>query len=374
MHRQSKSTRAEFIDSAEKWLQSNVPARWRENRGALSEEESTRIRREWDGKLFEAGFAGLSLPRIYGGQGLSLAEEVVFSELSAQAKAPDGLARIGRILTAPTLIAHGSEAQLARYMPRILNGDEIWCQGFSEPSAGSDLAGIACKATKVAGGYSVNGKKIWTSFAKIADRCLLLAQTQPDATRYKNLSMLLLDMKQPGVTIEPIKQISGLSHFAEVNFKDVFVAESDLVGEDGNGWKIAMTVLANERGGVEAASRYVEIRADVDLLQMKIDAFPQYRKVLDNLDVRIELVRWQVKKAIDLEVDSIVFLEAVSILKILWSELWQDIANLGLMMATAKDYEHWRFQYLETRAASIYSGSNEIQRNIVSERILGLPR
>ena len=200
------SKREEFIVAASTWLEANVPPRWRENRGALSEEESTQIRREWDACLHDGGFSGLSLPKIHGGQGLTLVEEVLFSELSARAQAPDGLARIGRILTAPTLIAHGTEAQLARYLPRIVNGEEIWCQGFSEPGAGSDLAGVTCSAKKVDGGYLVSGRKTWTSFARLADRCLLLAQSLPEAGRYKNLSMFLLDMRQPGIRIEPIRQ------------------------------------------------------------------------------------------------------------------------------------------------------------------------
>jgi alkylation response protein AidB-like acyl-CoA dehydrogenase len=340
----------------------------------LSEDESTQIRRDWDACLHSGGYAGLSLPKIHGGQGLSLVEEVIFSELSARAQAPDGLARIGRILTAPTLIAHGTEEQLARYLPRIVNGDEIWCQGFSEPGAGSDLAGVTCSAKKVEGGYLVNGRKTWTSFARVADRCILLANSLPEAGRYKNLSMFLLDMKQPGVRIEPIKQASALSHFAEVVFEDVFVSDFDLIANDGDGWKIAMTLLTHERGAVEAASRYVEIRADMDLLNSSLAGQPEYKLALERLDVRIEMIRWQTSKVIDLDEASEEFNKATSILKLVWSELWQEIANLGITVAGPDDYKHWRFQYLETRAASIYSGSNEIQRNIIGDRVLGLPR
>jgi alkylation response protein AidB-like acyl-CoA dehydrogenase len=368
------SNRDEFTAAANAWLEANVPSRWRENRGALDEHESDQIRREWDACLYAGGYAGLSLPKIHGGQGLSMVEEVIFSELSARAQAPDGLARIGRILTAPTLVAHGNEEQLARYLPRLVNGDEIWCQGFSEPGAGSDLAGVTCSAKKVDGGYLISGRKTWTSFASLADRCLLLAQSLPDAGRYKNLSMFLLDMKQPGVRIEPIKQASGLTHFAEVIFEDAFVSDFDLVANDGDGWKIAMTVLTNERGAVEAASRYVEIRADMDLLNSALAGQPENRLALEKLDIRIEMIRWQTSKVIDLDESSEEFNQATSILKLAWSELWQEISNLGITTAGPKDYKHWRFQYLETRAATIYSGSNEIQRNIISDRILGLPR
>ena len=364
----------EFASSAREWLEASVPRRWRDNRGALSEDESNEIRREWDRQLFSGGYAGLSLPKEFGGQGLGVSEEVIFAELAGRAQAPDGLARIGRILTAPTLVAHGTQQQLGKYLQKILSGDEIWCQGFSEPDAGSDLAGVKCRATKVDGGYLINGRKIWTSFARLADRCLLLAQSDPDAPRYKNLTLFLLDMHQPGVHISPIRQSSGLSHFAEVQFTDVFVADEDVVAGEGDGWKVAMTVLTNERGGVEAASRYVEIRADMDLLRSSLAGRPEHRRQLDSLEARVELIRWQISKSLGLEDDPTEYFRATSILKVYWSDLWKEIAELGLETADASTVDHWRFQYLETRAASIYSGSNEIQRNIISERVLGMPR
>jgi alkylation response protein AidB-like acyl-CoA dehydrogenase len=186
--------------------------------------------------------------------------------------------------------------------------------------------------------------------------------------------MFLLDMKQPGVTLSPIKQASGLSHFAEVQFEDVFVADEDRVSEEGTGWQVAMTTLMNERGSVEATSRYVEVRADMDLLLSTLGGRPELQKQLNELDIRVELVHWQVSKAIEIEIDSSDYFRATSIMKVLWSELWQAICTFGLENMTPETSDHWRLQYLETRAASIYSGSNEIQRNIISERVLGLPR
>lgn len=367
-------TREGFADAARDWLGKNVATRWRESRGALSEEESNAIRRDWDRLLFEGGYAGLSLPKEFGGQGLGVAEEVIFADLAGRAQAPDGLARIGRILTAPTLVSHGTQDQLARYLPKILNGDEIWCQGFSEPDAGSDLAGIRTRAVKVDGGYRISGRKIWTSFADMADRCLMLAQTDPEAGRHKNLTLFLLDMRQSGIDISLIRQSSGLSHFAEVTFTDVFVADADRVAEENSGWKVAMTVLANERGCVEAASRYIEMRADMDLLRGSLGAIPQYRRQLDELEARVELVRWQVMKSIDFDPASKGYFAATAVLKVAWSELWQQMAELGLETATSETVDHWKFQYLESRSASIFSGTSEIQRNIISERVLGLPR
>ena len=370
----SHPERTAFAARAEEWLAAAVPSRWRDRRGTLDEDEQNVIRREWDRQLHRAGFAGLSLPKEFGGQGLTLAEEIIFADLSARAKAPDGLARIGRILTAPTLIAHGTPDQLERFLPKILDGDEVWCQGFSEPSAGSDLAGVECRATKVDGGYLVSGRKTWTSFSSLADRCLLLAKSSPDAPRHRNLTMLMLDMRRDGVHISPIKQASGLAHFAEVSFENVFVDERDRIAGDGDGWKVAMTVLTNERGGVEATSRYVEIRADMDLLAGQLAGRSEYAEILRELDTRVELVYWQVAKVVDIDPADDEYFRATSVLKVTWSELWKRIAALGLKTADATNADYWRFQYLETRAASIYSGSSEIQRNIISERVLGMPR
>ncbi|MGY0541501.1 acyl-CoA dehydrogenase family protein [Nocardioides sp. YJ-D4] len=364
-----------FAGRAQKWLAETVPARWREARGRLSNEESDSLRREWDHLLWDGGYSGLSIPAEFGGGGLGLAEEVVFHVLAGKAQAPDPFTRVGKTLVAPMLIKSGTPEQKAKYLPPLMRGDEVWCQGFSEPEAGSDLANIQTKARKVEGGYLVTGRKTWTSFAQHSKRCFVLAQTQPDAPRYRNLSMLLVDMKQPGITLSDIKQISGAVHFAETRFEDVFVPEADRVGADGEGWKVAMRVLGDERGGVETASRYVEIRSDLDRLLETVGDRPELADRLRDLDVRTELLRWQLAKVVDREFgDEAELLRAASILKVTWSELWQHVTRLGLEEGSGADRDHWHYQYLEARAASIYSGTNEIQRNIVSERVLGLPR
>ncbi len=364
----------QFRSDAERWLAESVSERWRQNRGALDEVEETQLRAEWDRKLYEGGYAGLSLPVEYGGQGLGLAEEVIFGELAARAQAPDGLARIGKILTAPTLITHGTEFQMSTYLPPIMSGEHVWCQGFSEPGSGSDLASVSCSAKRVEGGYLVNGRKTWTSFSRHAHRCLLLARTDDQAPRYRNLSLLLLDMHAPGVTISPIKQISGSMHFSETFFEDVFVAEQDLVGAEGEGWRMAMTVLANERGAVEGITRYVEIRADMDLLQQCCARRGEAVDRLRELDTRVELVRWQVSKAVARQDDPQSFLRSSMVLKVTWSELWQELTSLAAMLSCPAHRAHWRHQYLESRSATIYSGTSEIQRNIIAERVLGLPK
>mgnify|MGYP001295782339 CR=1 FL=1 len=364
-----------FAAEAERWLTTAVPEEWRNNRGALTPEDSDALRRKWDYLLWEGGYSGLSIPQKYGGRGLGLAEEVVFHVLAGKAQAPDGFTRVGKTLVAPMLLTSGTEEQRQRYLPPMMRGEEVWCQGFSEPEAGSDLANVQTRARKVDGGYLVTGRKIWTSFAQHAHRCLLLAQTQPEARRYRNLSMLLVDMSRPGITISDIKQISGAVHFAEVRFDDVFVPEEDRVGEDGEGWQVAMRVLGDERGGVESATRYVDIRSDLDLLLKTVGDRPELATTLRELDVRAELLRWQLAKVVDRQADrDTASARAGAVLKTMWSELWQDVTRVGLETSPHEYRAHWRYQYLEARAVSIYSGTNEIQRNILSERILGLPR
>lgn len=366
--------KAEFRAAAAQWLAASVPQEWRDNRGALNEDEETRLRGLWDRILFEGGYAGLSLPREYGGQGLTLEEEVVFHELAAREQAPDGLGRIGKILTAPTLITHGTEYQKATYLPKIFSGEHVWCQGFSEPGAGSDLASVKTNARKVEGGFLIKGKKTWTSFGRHAHRCLLLAETDSSAPRYKNLSLFLVDMKQPGITVDPIKQISGSAHFAETQFDDAFVSDDDIVGAPGDGWRVAMTILENERGIVEAITRYVEIRADIDLLESCCVTSDRLVDRVLELDARAEVMKWQVAKSVASEDDAKEFARSSMVLKVWWSELWQEVTSLAASVTCEQHRDHWRHQYLESRSASIYSGTNEIQRNIIAERVLRLPK
>lgn len=365
----------DFAQRAEEWLQSAVPEVWRQSRGALSAEESDAIRREWDLQLWRGGFAGIAFPKDFGGQGLGLAEDVIFHVLAAKAQAPDGFSRVGKTLVAPMVVRSGTDWQKERYLPPLLRGEELWCQGFSEPDAGSDLAGVKTRAVRDGDGYRISGRKTWTTFAQHADRIFVLAVTDSDAPRYKNLSMFLVDMRAPGVSVTDIRQISGAIHFAETHFDGVFVSEQDRVGGEGDGWKIAMELLGDERGGSEAAARYVEIRSDLDLLIRTCGDRPELANTLEELDERTETLRWQLAKVIDLEsMGGEAFARAVSVLKVLWSELWQVVARVGFEAHVPADREHWRYQFFESKAVSIYSGTNEIQRNLISERVLGLPR
>ncbi len=363
-----------YWDEVAAWLAREVPERWRTARAALTPHEETEIRREWDRKLFAGGYSMLSLPTEFGGQGLGLAEEVLFGELAARAHAPDSLARVGKILTAPALIVHGTEEQKDRFLPRIVSGEDVWCQGFSEPGSGSDLASVTCAARKVDGGYRVTGQKVWTSFAEDSHRCLMLVRTDESAPRYKNLSLLLMDMSQPGIEVATLKQISGSMHFAEMFLDDVFVAENDRLGAEGEGWRVAMTILTAERGGVETVTRYVDMRADMDTLLGCCVADSGLRTQGDDLDVEVELIRRQVAKAVERESDDAAFNRATCFLKVLWSDLWQRVTALGLDSGCSAHRDHWNYQYLDVKGTTIYSGTNQIQRNIIAERVLGLPK
>lgn len=363
-----------YWDEVAAWLEREVPDRWRTSRASLTPAEETEIRREWDRKLFAGGYSMLSLATEFGGQGLGLGEEVLFGELAAKAHAPDSLARVGKILTAPALITHGTQEQKDRFLPRIVSGEDVWCQGFSEPGSGSDLASVTCSARKVEGGYRITGQKVWTSYAEEAHRCLMLVRTDDQAPRYRNLSLLLMDMSQPGITVATLKQISGSMHFAEMFLDDVFVAEEDRLGPEGEGWAVAMTILTAERGGVETVTRYVEMRADMDKLLSCCTVGTGREGLAEDLDVEVELVRRQVAKAVEREHDDVAFTKATCFLKVQWSELWQRVTALGIDTECRRHRDHWNFQYLEVKGTTIYSGTSQIQRNIIAERVLGLPK
>lgn len=362
---------AEFRKDVSAWVRDALPERWRTARASLSPEEVQQAQRDWDTALYEGGYAGLSWPAEFGGRGFGPIEELIYYEESSRANAPDGFGRIGRVLAGPTIIAAGTEEQKAKYLPRILDGSEIWCQGFSEPGAGSDLASVSTTAKRVEGGYLVNGQKIWTSFAQYSKRCLMVVKTSSELRRHHNLSFLLLDMEQEGVDVRPIRQINGEEEFSEVFFTDVFVAEDDLVGEENEGWRVAMTVLSNERGTTEAATRLVEAAAQIDLLGRCCSAGSDDAARLDD---RRELLRWHILRATEEKAADLDWFVAGSILKVQWSELIQDSTRLGLDSGCAEHREYWRHHYLASKAMSIYSGTNEIQRNIITDRVLKVAR
>ena len=360
-----------FRQEVGSWVREAIPDPWRAGSRTVDPEEIQRVQREWDKALHEGGYAGLAWPTEYGGRGLGPIEELIYYEESSRANAPEGFGRIGRVLAGPTIIAAGTARQKATYLPRILDASEIWCQGFSEPGAGSDLAAVSTTATRVDGGYLITGQKIWTSFAQYAKRCLLLARSSSELPRHHNLSFFLLDMEQEGVDVRPIRQINGEEEFSEVFFTDVFVADDDLVGQEHEGWTVAMTVLSNERGTTEAATRLVEATTQIDLLRR---CCAPDQESTDALSRRRDLLRWHIQRATEEKAAGLDWFVAGSILKVQWSELVQDSTRSGLDSDCATHREYWRHSYLASKAMSIYSGTNEIQRNIITDRVLKVAR
>lgn len=331
------------------------------------------VRRTWDGRLYDAGLAGLTWPEEFGGRGLSVLEEYIFHEEVARAGAPEGYGRIGRLLTGPLLIKHGSPEQRQRYLRPILTGDEVWCQGFSESGAGSDLANVGTRAERAGEQYRIAGQKIWTSFADHADRCLLLARTSARAARHRNLGMFLLDMHQPGIDVRPITRITGDTTFSEVRFDGAMVHERDRVGGETDGWRMAMAVLSDERGPIEAITRYTGMSRAAAVLR-RCCASGGSDPELDEVCARVETVRWHSLRSLENALAGVADRAADSVSKLMWSHTWQALAAYGLGLGCPAHERMWQRQYLESRAASIFSGSTQIQRNIVAERVLGLPR
>ncbi len=386
---------ARFQRAVHDWLVANLPPGWGTPAYPKPEmpAEKVAFMRRWYRTLHDGGWAGLHWPREYGGRGATPIEQFLFAEEYTRIGAPAMIdIGVGPGLTGPTLIHHGTEEQKRRFLPAILRGDEVWCQGFSEPNAGSDLANCRTRADLVGDVFHVNGQKIWTSYAKYADWCILVVRTDPNAPKHKGLTFLLLDMKTPGITIRPLVEMTGVAWFNEVFFDDVQIPRSCMVGELNQGWTIAITTLAHERGG---SAPHARIAAELrDLIDVAKTLERDGRPVLSDPLVRQRLAQsW-----IETDVVRLVAYRQVSemmrtgkpgpegsYLKLLWSETDQRMKDVGIELlgpyadvdrgsARAVDGGRWQYEYLWSRAASIYAGTSEVQRNIIAQRVLGLPR
>ncbi len=348
----------------------------------------------WQRALYDAGWCGVHWPPAYGGRGASLIEQIIFQEEMARARTPQLINLAGLTMGGPVLIAHGTEAQKQRHLRSILAADEIWCQGFSEPNAGSDLAALTTRAVPDATGFVVTGQKVWTSFARYADWCMLLARTDPDAPKHKGISFLLVDMHSPGVSVRPLKQINGDDDFNEVFFDEVRVPRANLVGEIHRGWDIAIATLMHERQTL-TFSRQLQSRIALDQLLALARRFPSPRAPA----AREPTARQRLAAAyIDSEAMRLTALRNLtralrggtpgpegSIEKLFWSEMYQRVLETALAIAGpygqllksspyALDDGQWPHLFLYSRGRTIAAGSSEIQRNIIAERLLGLPR
>jgi alkylation response protein AidB-like acyl-CoA dehydrogenase len=373
---------ATFRQEVRSFIARNVPQSSR-TRGARRFEDADR---EWSRTLGEAGYAGLTWPREYGGAGAPYSHQAIFLEELARAEAPSHLGVIGLGMAGPTIMAWGSDQQKERYLAKILNADEIWCQGFSEPDAGSDLAAARTRIEDRGDHFLVNGQKVWSSFAHIADFCILVGLGDPDAPRYKNLTYVIVDMHAPGVEVRPLVQITGHPEFNEIFFTDVKVPKENLLGQIGEGWQVAMTTLLHERGTLGFA-----LSATLDVAVRKLIALANERKVTDPIlrdRIAREWVELQALKYTNYR--SLTTLTKTGIpgpegsaSKLVWSENNQRLTKLALeilgshaQLTDGGGYAdgYWQYQQLRSRGNTIEAGTSEILRNIVAERVLGLPR
>jgi len=338
----------------------------------------------WQRLLHDAGYAGIDWPAEFGGRGATPTEALIFLEETERAGAPYvGVNFVGLLHAGPTLIAEASDEQRAAHLPRILRGDEIWCQGFSEPGAGSDLASLSCRAERVGDDYIVNGSKIWTSFAQVADYCELLVRTDPDAPKHRGITWLICPMDTPGIDVRPMKTIQGSSEFSEVFFSDVRIPVSNRVGEENDGWRVAMVTFSFERGTAFVS----ELLGSMQLLARLVEVAKKNGR-FDDGGIRRELAHlaaefdalWVLTKRNVTQAESGVPGPGGSVFKLHYSEARHKMGDLAMRIldrdAVALDgdlSEHVR-GWMHAMSITIAAGTSQIQRNIVAERVLGLPK
>jgi alkylation response protein AidB-like acyl-CoA dehydrogenase len=382
-----------FRDATRRWFEANTP---RHDLKTLEE------RRAWHRKLYEAGFVGMAWPREYGGCGARPMQEAIAADEMARVNAPPPINTLGIGIVGPTVIVHGTDAQKQRYLKKILTAEELWCQLYSEPNAGSDLASLKTRAEDGGDHFIINGQKIWTSGGLIADWGLLLARTDPAMPKHKGISCFLLSMRQPGVEVRPLKQINGGSHFSEVFMTGARAEKADLIGRLGQGWEIAQTTLSYERGANSLARVTRYAAAFHQLVKATRSLRRGGQPLVEDRVVRGKLGRiWA-----ELEVQRYAALRvlsaldkgespgaASSITKLSYSEFEKRFHELaqeilgphGQVMAQAGDDFSdvdtssgepgtWATAFLWSRAGTIYAGSSEIQKNVIGERVLGLPK
>ncbi|MDZ7669224.1 MAG: acyl-CoA dehydrogenase family protein [Gammaproteobacteria bacterium] len=376
---------AKFREEARAWLKDNVP-KDSELEG-LNYIEQAKL---WQKRKYDAGWACITWPKEYGGRGASAIEQVIWNQEEGKYELPGGVFSIGQGMAAPTLMAWADEEAKARYLPRLASGEDIWCQLFSEPSAGSDLAALRTKAAKDGDEWVVNGQKIWTSGAHYSDYGILVLRTDPTVAKHKGLTYFYLDMKSPGVEIKPIKQISGDANFNEVYFTDVRISDSQRLGEVGQGWQVALTTLMNERASIGAGGVNVGFDSVFKLAQ-KVNIGD--KPAIENDAVRARLADWYCQEA-GLRYTSYRTLSALSrgdtpgpensIGKLVGAPKTQDMASFaidlleqsGALWDEELSAEAGMFQatYMSIPGLRVAGGTDEIMANIIAERVLGLPQ
>jgi alkylation response protein AidB-like acyl-CoA dehydrogenase len=331
---------------------------------------------DWQRRLFDAGYAGLHWPKEYGGRGASPTEQLIFYEETTAANAPYvGVNFVGTLHAGPTLIEEGNDAQKAEHLPRILRGDEVWCQGFSEPGAGSDLAGLRTRAERDGDEYVLNGQKIWCSFGQIADVGEFLVRTDPDAPKHKGISWLILPMDTPGIEVRPLRTVLGSSEFAEVFLTDVRVPMANRVGAENDGWRVTNVTLKYERGTAFVSELIDALRLCEDLAPLVHD--PGQRRELGRCYADFDALWSLTKRNVSQSARGVVG-PGATMIKLAYTEARQRFGELCIRAldrdALHVDGNELIEERLRTLALTIAAGASQIQRNIISERILGLPR
>ena len=386
-------TEEKFRQEVRSWLEANLPEDLREGRDEeLSPKERWERHRIWHKTLYEGGWVGIWWPKEYGGRGASLIEQAIFNEELGRTGAPAGVNMNGITLLGPTLMHWGTEEQKKRFLPKILPAEEIWCQGYSEPGSGSDLASLQTRAVEDGDYFVINGQKVWTSQAQYSDWCFLLVRTDPNAPKHQGISYILVDMHSPGVTVRPLVQITGDAEFNEVFFEDVRVPKKNLVGEKNRGWMVAITTLMFERVATGSYFRFEKIMPQLLDLTRRIELYG--RSALEDTGVRQQLAQFAIEaKAIKYNELRRLTRQLKgqppgpegSFAKITTTELNFRIANFVMELLGpysvlekgspfAVDHARWSHRMLGARAGTIAAGTNEIQRGIIGERVLGLPK
>jgi alkylation response protein AidB-like acyl-CoA dehydrogenase len=353
---------AAFRAEVRDWLAANLPAE---------------PGKDWSRKMYDAGYAGLTWPTEYGGRGGPYSHQAIVLEEFARAQAPQHNNPIALGMAGPTIMAWGTEEQKQRYLSKMLTGEEVWCQGFSEPGAGSDLAAVRTRIEPTDGGFVVNGQKVWSSYAHIASFCILVGLGLPDEPRYKNLTYVIVDMSAPGVEVRPLRQMSGHPEFNEIFLTDVFVPEGNLLGNPGDGWQVAMTTLLHERGTLGFA-----LGGALELQVTKLVALAKERAADDPLIRDRVAQEWIELQALKLTNNrSLTTLMQTGIpgpegsgSKLHWSEQHQRLTKLAMEILEGEDDGYWGYHQLRSRGNTIEAGTSEVLRNIIAERVLGLPR
>jgi len=361
------------------WLDASLPEARRGGRGG-AERFDDAFGREWSRKLHDAGYAGLTWPTEYGGAGAPYSFQAIFYEEMARAQAPAHVGVIGLGMAGPTIMAHGTDEQKQAHLAKILSAEEIWCQGFSEPGAGSDLAAARTRAERRDDVYVVNGQKVWSSFAHIADYCILITLSDPDAPRYRGLTYLIVDMHAPGVEVRPLRQITGEAEFNEIFFSDVEVPVSNRLGEEGQGWQVAMTTLLHERGTLGfalTAALEVGVSRLVEVARERANDDSSLRQRVASEWIELQALRFTNYRALGTYQRSGVPGPEGSGVKLRWSEANQRLTKLARELRGPEgilDDGWWNHQQLRSRGNTIEAGTSEVLRNIIAERVLGLPR